>query len=169
MDAGEPESTKKRKNLEQMPSPSLALANSLLTFLWYRLNPDKAAAAAEAHAEEEDKVDALAVSEDALRSARSKDCDLMVTAMLFLFWFCDFLLFSFSSLPLFFFGPPSFLSPRHMLRRPLTRVEISSDDKELVRIERDLGRERGRENIYDKCFLIPRFPDRKARHGLVAQ
>ena len=57
-----------------------------------------------------------------------------------------FLLFSFSSSALLLLSLPL----RHMLRRPLTRVEISSDDKELVRIERDRGRERGREKIYDK-------------------
>lgn len=129
----------RERNLEQTASTILEAilcchsTKLSLTFLWYRLKPDSAAAAAEVHADEEEEEDVLAVSDDAPRSARSRDCDLIVSEDVF--FFCedfddDFSTFDFSFLLL---STPSLRSSRHMLRRPLTRVEVSSDDKELVR------------------------------------
>ena len=72
---------KPRTNDDDDSNPSLSHTSSL-TFLWYRLKPHRAAAA-EAHADEEEDEDELAVSDDAPRSARSKDCDLISKANMF--------------------------------------------------------------------------------------
>ena len=76
-EAGIIEGIKRRKNLEQTTEAILPFSRThklSLTFLWYRLNPDSAAATEEQEVDD----DVLAVSDDAPRRARSKDCDRMV-------------------------------------------------------------------------------------------